>query len=131
MSIKPYIALIILSLFLLPNDNNFSHRGIIPEAMAQDQHQGGLPGGIAFEGGEGESPETAVIIKGAQNIIVGTAAEYYYLETKYGRQNVKWELLSQNLLHRQGRHFDLLRLRFVDGSPKEVYFDITEFFGKQ
>lgn len=131
MSIKPYIALIILSLFLLPNDNNFSHRGIIPEAMAHDHHQGGLPGGIAFEGGEGESPETAVIIKGAQNIIVGTAAEYYYLETKYGRQNVKWKLLSQNLLHKQGRHFDLLRLRFVDGSPKEVYFDITEFFGKQ
>lgn len=131
MFIKTYITLIILSLFLLPNDNNFIHRGIISEAMAQDQHRGGLSGGIAFEGGEGESPETAVIIKGAQNIIIGTAAEYYYLEMKYGRQNVNWTLLSQNLLHTQDKHFDLLRLRFVDGSPKEVYFDITEFFGKQ
>ena len=130
MSIKSYIALIILSLFLIHRDIIFSHRGIISEARAQHDYQRDLPRGIVFEGGGGESPDAAVIIKGAKDIVVGLAAEYYYLEMKYGRQNVKWKLISQNLLQKHDRHLDLLRIRFVDGSQKEVFFDITEFFGK-
>lgn len=130
MSIKPCIALILLSLFLILSATIFSPRGIFPEAVAQDESQKDLPAGIVFEGGAGESSTAAVIIKGAKDIVVGIAAEYYYLEMKYGRQNVNWKLISQNLLHKQDKHFDLLIIRFVDGSQKEVYFDITEFFGK-
>jgi len=130
MSIKPYIALTILSLLLIPNVVNFSRGGIIPEAWAQDDYERNLLGGITFEGGGGRSPDAAVIIKGAKDTVVGIAAEHYYLEMKYGKQNVKWNLVSQSLLHKQDRHFDLIKIRLVDGSQKEIYFDITEFFGK-
>jgi len=130
MSVKPYIALTILSLCLMHMDSLFSHRGIISEARAQEDCQKELPAGIVFEGGGGGSPDTAVIIKGAKDSIVGLAAEYYYLEMKYGRQNVKWKLIGQNLLHKRSSHLDLLRIQFLDGSQQEIYFDITEFFGK-
>src|SRR3989339_214187 len=130
MPTKSSIALILLSLFLLLGDTIFSHRGIFPEARAQNEHQKDLQERIVFEGGAGESPAAAVVIKGAKDIVVGIAAEYYYLEKKYGRQNVNWKLISQNLLHKQDKHFDLLIIKLVDGSQKEVYFDITEFFGK-
>ena len=130
MSIKSSIALILLSLFLILSDTIFIHQGIFPEARAQDEYQKELREGIVFEGGAGESPAAAVIIKGAKDIVVGIAAEYYYLEMKYGRQNVNWKLISQNLLHKQDKHLDLLIIRLVDGSQKEVYFDITEFFGR-
>ena len=130
MSTKSSIAFILLSLFLLLGDTICSHRGIFPEANAQDEHQKDLRKGIVFEGGGGESPAAAVVIKGAKDIVVGIAAEYYYLEKKYGRQNVSWKLISQNLLHQQNKHFDLLIIQLGDGSQKEVYFDITEFFGK-
>jgi hypothetical protein len=130
MSLKPSVALILLSLFLMLSDTIFSHQGIFPEARAQDKYQKDLQGGIVFQGGGGESPAAAVIIKGAKDIVVGIAAEYYYLERKYGRQNVNWKLISQNLLHKQDKHLDLLIIQLADGSQKEVYFDITEFFGK-
>ena len=130
MSIKSSIALILLSLFLILSNTIFSHQGIFPEARAQDEYQKELREGSVFEGGGGESPAAAVIIKGAKDIVVGIAAEYYYLEMKYGQQNVKWKLISQNLLHKQDKHLDLLIIRLVDGSQKEVYFDITEFFGR-
>ena len=130
MPTKSSIALILLSLFLLLGDTIFSHRGIFPEARAQNEYQKDLQERIVFEGGAGESPAAAVVIKGAKDIVVGIAAEYYYLEKKYGRQNVNWKLISQNLLHQQNKHFDLLIIQLGDGSQKEVYFDITEFFGK-
>jgi hypothetical protein len=130
MSLTASIAVIILPLFLMYGDIIFSHRGIISEARAQDDYQRELPKGIVFEGGGGESADAAIIIKGARDIVVGLAAEYYYLEMKYGRQNVKWQLISQNLLHQHDRHFDWLKIRFADGSQKEIFFDITEFFDK-
>ena len=71
MSIKPSIALILLSLFLILSDTIFIHQGIFPEARAQDEQQKDLREGIVFEGGGGESPAAAVVIKGAKDIVVG------------------------------------------------------------
>jgi hypothetical protein len=130
MSIKPHITLAILSLLLISNYISFSYEAVIPEVWAQEDCQRDLLAGITFAGGDGGSIDTAVIIKKAKDFIIGTAAEYYYLETKYGGKNVKWNLVSQNLIQNQNRHFDLIRIRLLDGSIKEIYFDITEFFGK-
>ena len=130
MPTKSSIALILLPFFLLLGDIILSQRDIFPEARAQHEHQKDLQERIIFEGGAGESPAAAVVIKGAKDIVVGIAAEYYYLEKKYGQQNVNWKLISQNLLHKQDKHLDLLIIQLGDGSQKEIYFDITEFFGK-
>ncbi|MBM4295821.1 MAG: hypothetical protein FJ126_13090 [Deltaproteobacteria bacterium] len=74
--------------------------------------------------------EKAVVIKGATNSRDGIAAEYAYLEKRFGKRNVDWKLKRQSLRHHQGKHFDFLEIELKDGSPKEVFFDITEFFGK-
>jgi hypothetical protein len=97
-------------------------------AGAYSQEAG--PAGITFAGGPGDSMETAVIIKGAHNSRGGVEAEYYYLEKQFGRQNVDWKLDRQRLMGKEGKKFDLLMIILKDGAKKNVYFDITEFFGK-
>ena len=85
---------------------------------------------ISFKGGPGDTPETAVVISGAPNSQVGIDAEYYYLMKKFGRPNVDWKLKRQSVLHVKGRDYDRMEIELKDGSKKDVFFDITEFFGK-
>ncbi len=85
---------------------------------------------ITYGGGPGDSLENAIVIKGAPDPRAGIAAEYRYLEEKWGRRNADWKLSRQSLLHKGGRSYDFMQIELKDGSPKEVYFDITDFFGK-
>jgi len=85
---------------------------------------------VTFEGGSGDTPAAAVIIRGAADGIVGVAAEYRYLEGKFGQKMRDWRLKKQELLQENGRVFDVMHLELADGSRRTIYFDITEFFGK-
>jgi hypothetical protein len=85
---------------------------------------------ITFKGGPGDTPETAVVISGAPNSRVGIDAEYYYLMKKFGQPNVDWKLKRQSVLHLKGKDYDRMEIELQDGSKKDVFFDITEFFGK-
>jgi len=99
----------------------------LPAAMA-------VPGGettVTFEGGAGNSPEQAVIIRGAPNGVAGVEAEYRYLREKFGQQNLDWRLTRQALLRKGDRMFDVMHLKLADSSQRTVYFDITEFFGRK
>ncbi len=96
-------------------------------AMANAQP---APASITFKGGAGDTPETAVVIAGATNSMQGIAAEYRYLRQKFGRENADWYLFRQSVVQQGGRIYDRMELRLQDGSPKTVFFDISEFFGK-
>ena len=85
---------------------------------------------ITFKGGPGDTPETTVVILGASDSIDGIAAEYSYLEKKFGRQNLAWRLRRQSILNQKGKVYDRMDLDMQDGSKKTVFFDISEFFGK-
>ncbi|MBI4643007.1 MAG: hypothetical protein HY790_01085 [Deltaproteobacteria bacterium] len=85
---------------------------------------------IVFKGGPGDTPETAVVISGAPNSRVGINAEYYYLMKKFGQPNADWKLKRQSVLHVKGKDYDRMEIELKDGSKKDVFFDITEFFGK-
>lgn len=85
---------------------------------------------IVYGGGAGDSLATAIIIKGAPDHRAGIAAEYRYLEEKWGRRHVDWRLIRQYLLHQGPRSYDLMQIELKDGSQKKIFFDITEFFGK-
>lgn len=87
-------------------------------------------GSITLSGGPGDTLQTAIIIHGATNEMAGIRAEYLCLEALFGRKGVDWQLERQALLSSAGRHYDEMRLRLADGTPRTVYFDITEFFGK-
>jgi hypothetical protein len=85
---------------------------------------------ITFKGGPGDAPETAVVIAGASDSMAGIAAEYSYLEKKFGPRSVDWKLKRQSVLPQKGKVYDRMEIELKGGGQKTVFFDITEFFGK-
>lgn len=86
---------------------------------------------ISYEGGEGNSMETAIIISNAQNTRRGIAAEYAYLEKRYGEKNIAWQLKSQSLDRSTDKIYNIITIHTIPEYKEiTVYFDITEFYGK-
>jgi len=59
----------------------------------------------------------------------GVPAEYRYLERRFGRRGVDWELVSQSFVTKNGRSFDELLLSTNMGMRK-VVFDVSALFGR-
>ncbi|NYT05998.1 MAG: hypothetical protein GKC04_06475 [Methanomicrobiales archaeon] len=83
----------------------------------------------------GRSVEEAVVIEDAADHLDGIAAEYRYLEERYGKEGVAWKLKFQFLLDvppeeggGSARFFDKLIIELADGSVETVYFNIGSFF---
>jgi hypothetical protein len=85
---------------------------------------------ITYEGGSGDSTDSAIIIKGAYKMVDGTAAENAYLRSKYHEPGSDWQLVIQMILHKSIKTYHLMKIRLSDGTIKDIYFDVTEFFGK-
>jgi hypothetical protein len=72
----------------------------------------------------GSSIESAIVIE-AKNEIEGVRAEY-----KWIRDHMPgWRAGNQNLLNEKGRVYDAIEVS-RGGESREVYFDITGWFGK-
>jgi hypothetical protein len=82
-------------------------------------------GTVHFEGGGGETVETAVVIRGAPSQSVGVKAEFDYLAQRFGRAGTDWTLVKQSLVEPEGRPYDAMCIRLADGSLKMVFFDIA------
>jgi hypothetical protein len=82
---------------------------------------------IAFAGGDGGSIEDAVVIRGAETDMVGTAAIFDWLTTVFGPG---WELIGQSHGSIGGRHIDTVEIKLRTGGRRTIYFDITDHFGK-
>jgi len=80
---------------------------------------------VRVSGGDGSSFENAIIISDCDNI-EGVDQEYNEVQKRFGN----YKLIRQSLLNQEGRMFDKLELELEDGRIIEVYFDITDFFGK-
>lgn len=80
---------------------------------------------ITYEGGDGATPETAIVIVGAVGESDGVGSEYEWLAKN--RPDAKMQ--SQALLNEGGRDYDLLIVQ-TGGKEEKIYFDITAFFGK-
>lgn len=80
---------------------------------------------IHFEGGDGQSLKTAVVISGAVNEVEGIVAENVYAL----RTHPTWLKRDQALIHDQKRSFDVIGYEASDGKH-QLWFDITSFFGK-
>jgi hypothetical protein len=76
-----------------------------------------------FKGGT--SFENAVIMK-VEREGAGVQEEYKWLAENYpGYANIK-----QSHISRGNRHYDIFRIRAKNGQLKDIYFDITSFYGK-
>jgi hypothetical protein len=81
---------------------------------------------VAFGGGDGSTMETAVVIETTQKSSAGVQAEYAWL----GRHYPGYRRISQALLHDGGKSYDLFELEAPGGQRRNVYFDISAFFGR-
>lgn len=111
---------------------------------------------MTIYGAAGESPETAVIIRGANSHEAGVKAEYYWIR----RRHPGYERLFQAVFDGPEpapqpprtylkddatgveveavqpadlppRRYDVLKIRSRYGCTRDVYFDITTFWGKK
>jgi len=78
----------------------------------------------------GNSFEDAIVIKGAKDSEEGIGAEYEYLVEKFGIPKIGWKFIRQSLIPAEDKYFDKLIIEVSNGKEVEIYFDITEFFGK-
>jgi hypothetical protein len=79
---------------------------------------------IMFEGGDGSTIESAVVIKGAGSTREGILAENLWISKSHG----DWRKDGQALVTQPGgRHYD--RIEYVTPTGRQViYFDISDFF---
>jgi hypothetical protein len=80
---------------------------------------------ITFDGGDGASPATAIVIVGAEGTSDGVASEYDWIE----KMRPGAEVLGQALVQEGNRVYDAITIR-TGGKEEVIYFDITDFFGK-
>jgi hypothetical protein len=86
-------------------------------------------GGISFEGGDGDTIETAVVVRGAGSDLAGTYGEFAWLVNKYGEKDKDWKLISHSHGQHEDRDIDTFEIELKSGTRLCVYFDCTESFG--
>jgi len=98
----------------------------VMECRAEARKKAETHGPITFSGGDGKTQASAVVITGARNSPEGVVAELYWA----WRNRPELTKTGQALINRDGRRYDLIRNKSPDGAQVELYFDITDFFGK-
>jgi hypothetical protein len=82
---------------------------------------------IQYKGGGGSSEQEAVIILGAESELEDVDAEYEYIQSLH----TEFELDSQTFVEKGNKKYDILTIKLAGGTKKEVWFDITNFYGKE
>ena len=83
-----------------------------------------------YAGGDGSSPEEAVLIKGASSHTTGVRAESTYISRQFGKQGQDWQLKEQSLTESaDGRKIDKMTIETAAGDVETIYFDVSDFFG--
>jgi hypothetical protein len=100
-------------------------RKLLLSAVTAMAFSGAAMAKITFEGGDGASPETAIVILGAEGSSDGVASEYDWI----GRMRPGAQIVEQALIQNGERFYDAITIR-VGGKDEVIYFDITDFFGK-
>ena len=86
---------------------------------------------IVYDGGDGSSFESAIIIKNAITTRDGIAAEYAYIEHKHGEKFKDWKLIGQATNMLNGKRYDFVSIQIISDNTTEKYiFDVTDFYGK-
>jgi hypothetical protein len=62
----------------------------------------------------------------ASGEFAGIAMEYQWLDEHYPG----YQTLSQGTTRHDGRIYDIISILTADGVRKDIYFDITSFYGK-
>ena len=88
------------------------------------------PHEIRFEGGNGDTKERPIVIRGARSELEGTYAAYSWLVNRFGPKDKGWKLVSRSHAVVGAREIDTFVIELPDGTQRSVHFDCTETFGK-
>jgi hypothetical protein len=78
-----------------------------------------------YRGGDGSSPSRAVEILNADSTQLGISLERRYLAYCYPG----YSLTRQSLVNEGGKQFDVMSIKLPNGEDRQVFFDISGFFG--
>lgn len=81
---------------------------------------------VRFEGGFGDSIETAVRIQGPEGKQDGAVVQRKFVETFFPG----WQNYKQSLLPKGSRHIDAYEMTSPNGERETVYFDVTNWYGE-
>lgn len=84
--------------------------------------------GIRYAGGNGRTPEEAIVIEGARSHAEGIRAVKRYLTRQFGAEGDDWQLHRQTLLREECRPVDAMTVETKGGDTETLYFDISAFF---
>ncbi|MDP4264074.1 MAG: hypothetical protein Q8941_16220 [Bacteroidota bacterium] len=89
--------------------------------------QGSSSAEITATGGaqDGSSFDKAIFID-KNNEKEGVDAEYVWLRSHYPG----YTFIKQSLDSKGNKHYDILKIKTKEGEEKNIYFDISRFFGK-
>ena len=82
-----------------------------------------------YDGGDGSSRDTAIVIRAA-NIEDGVRAEYEYIRRIHGPRDRAWKRDMQIKTSAQGRHYDLVSIVLKGGTKEKFWFDLTRCYGE-
>jgi hypothetical protein len=74
----------------------------------------------------GFSIENAIVIR-VEKEQAGVEEEFKWLAINYPG----YSMIRKTQISRAAKHYDLVKIRTKDGQQKNIYFDITSFFGKR
>ena len=81
---------------------------------------------VNLSNSDGSSEKTAIVIN-ETNEMTGVDAEYAWLKKNYPGYSSQGQAL---VMDKAGHPFDIIHIKTADGQKKDVYFDISKFFGK-
>ncbi len=71
-----------------------------------------------------------LVVIHARDSATGVAAEYDYIEARFGARGRDWRFVRQRLMRLDpDRWMDVISIEMADGTELELRFDITEFSG--
>lgn len=85
-----------------------------------------------YTGGDGRTPESAVVIENVRSHVAGIRAEKQYISEQIGETENQWDLSQQVLFERDdGTRIDRLTVELSSGETEMFYFDLSNFFGTE
>ncbi|MDQ3812478.1 MAG: hypothetical protein M3347_00850 [Armatimonadota bacterium] len=82
---------------------------------------------ITFEGGPGDSAETAIIIHGVPDLQVLLQSEVNFLTQHFGKRNEDWVLEDRITTRIGSRLYHVVRVQLQHNMTRTIYFDVTDF----
>jgi hypothetical protein len=76
-----------------------------------------------------DSLENPIVID-AQDTITGLTLEHGYIDEFINSLGGNVESIEQNLIYKDNRRYDQVIVTMDDGSERELFFDVSSFFGE-